>query len=127
MTFSSLVGKTLKSITGAEVGSDRIIFETNDNMKFKMFHDQDCCESVLVEDICGDIQDLIDSPILIASEDTSTINPVGVDIKHQESFTWTFYNIATKNGHVTIRWYGESNGYYSESVDFEEMKCRSLR
>ena len=116
-----LYGETLTSIDGAEIGSDAILFTCSDGKKFRMCHYQSCCESVSVEDIWGDISDLIGSPILMAEEVTSNENPEDVTPEKQDSFTWTFYKLATIKGSVTIRWYGESNGYYSESVDFEKV------
>lgn len=116
--FADLIGKTLVSITGAEVGSERIVLEADDGSTFHMYHSQDCCESVYVEDIAGDVRDLVGTPILFAEESTSDENPDGVTKDYQDSFTWTFYRLSTINGTAVIRWYGESNGYYSESVEF---------
>jgi hypothetical protein len=74
---------------------------------------------VYIEDICGDLEDLVGLPILMAEETSSRENPPEVVREHyDDSFTWTFYKIATNKGNVTIRWYGGSNGYYSESVDW---------
>ena len=121
MEFKDLVGKTL---TEVKVNDDKdiITFVEESGTEYQLYHDQDCCEQVTVDDICGDLSWLIGSPILKASEDTNReTNPDGFVVASeygQDSFTWTFYNIATAKGHVTIRWYGESNGYYSESVNF---------
>lgn len=81
---------------------------------FQLYHDQDCCESVYIESIVGDISSLIGQQILLAEESTNSENPI--DEEWEDSFTWTFYKLATIKGYVDIRWYGSSNGYYSESV-----------
>jgi len=83
-----------------------------------MYHDQDCCESVYVDDIDGDLSDLIGSPITLAEERTDNDQNPG---RWCESFTWTFYTFATVKGYVTIKWFGSSNGYYSESVTFAKI------
>ena len=111
---SILKGKILKDIKIE--GTESILFIDKDDIEYEMFHDYDCCENVYIEDICGDINNLIGSKIIMAEEvinrDLLPLN------KYDESYTWTFYKFATVKGYVTIRWYGESNGYYSEEVDF---------
>jgi hypothetical protein len=85
----------------------------NDRVEYVFSHIQDCCEEVWVESIFGDLSDLENSPLLLVRCDTSRNNP---DL-NSESYTWTFYNFATVKGYVTVRFLGESNGYYSEEVD----------
>lgn len=122
--FEELFGKTIIEIQGAEQYSDQSIFTCSDGTRFKMFHNQNCCEHVSVEDICGDIEALIGTPILRAEESNSRDNPAldrGSVESYDESHTWTFYTLATIRGYVDFRWYGSSNGYYSESVDFVEL------
>jgi hypothetical protein len=116
--FEELVGKTLTEISGG-VGDDRLEFKCSDGSVYVMYHSQDCCESVSVESIAGDFADLIGSPILKAEEATNSETPEGYKHDYEpESQTWTFYKLATIKGYVDIRWFGSSNGYYSEGVDF---------
>src|SRR5690606_6544325 len=97
---------------------------TSDGGVYIMFHEQDCCEGVYVADVIGDLDDLIGATVTMAEKVTHSMqNPEGVPAKdYQYSWTWTFYQLATVKGYVTIRWYGESNGYYSESVLFYKLK-----
>ena len=116
--FEDLVGRVLVSVENRN--SEELIFTLDNGEAYKLYHSQNCCEGVSIEDIIGDLNDLVGSPILMAEEVThENENPEGVPSKdYQDSYTWTFYKLATIKGYVTIRWYGESNGYYSESVDW---------
>lgn len=115
--FEVLKGKTLVSVTG-KVGADEMLFTDTNGVSYILHHSQNCCESVTIEDINGDLNDLIGSEILQA-EESSNRDPWNGKPEKAYSFTWTFYRIATMKGGVVIRWLGESNGYYSESVDFD--------
>ncbi len=111
LTISDLVGQTIIQINETGRYQDQLEFILEDGRAFVWYHEQDCCESVSIEDITGDLDDLTGSPILRAEERT---NRGDADYTSQ---TWTFYEFATIKGSVTVRWLGESNGYYSESVD----------
>lgn len=130
MAFEELKGESLFDIRegvyidedGGE--DDGLNFYTNTGRHFLLYHEQDCCESVEIEDICGDLRDLIGEPLLLVEEVTyePEESPRGCSIiEDDHSFSWTFYKLATQKGTVTIRWYGTSNGYYSEAVDFCEV------
>jgi hypothetical protein len=126
---SLLLGLTLIRIE-RDLNDEVITFcaiDTRDGGKprrFKMWYEPDCCASCSIEDIAGDFDDLIGTPVLMAEEVSSSEPPkprVGEDFYRDDSETWTFYKIATIKGGVTIRWYGSSNGYYSEVASFAEI------
>lgn len=85
-----------------------------------MFHEQDCCESVWIESIVGDLSDLENTPILLAVEVVSYSTPEEDEAKWGDTSTYTFYKLRTIKGSVDIRWVGASNGYYSETVSVKE-------
>lgn len=132
--FNILVGQTL---TKVEDRGDEIRFTTNDGKIYRQVYYADCCAGCSVEEIHGDLQDLIGVPILMAEEVTNREPDADIQYKRdkeksialankeyyyeEDSETWTFYKLATIKGSVTIRWYGSSNGYYSEAPTFEEL------
>lgn len=106
----TLQGKTPLAI---RYNDDAIVFKLNDHEYFAFYHEQDCCESVTVEDVVGDFQDLVGNPLEIIEERTES-----GDNDDYDCYTWTYYTFRGIGGTVDVRWYGASNGYYSESVDY---------
>ena len=114
LSIGDMVGRVFTSVTQ---DGESMVFE-NATERFSFFHYQDCCESVTIDDIVGDLSDLVGEPLLIA-EEVSGEAPVEFDELHHEVVEWTFYKFATRKGYVDVRWMGESNGYYSTSVNFD--------
>jgi len=116
-TLQPIIGRVFTKVEVVESrhvkGGDEVRLHHNGNSYFAMYHDQDCCEDVDLYDVVGDLEDLVGSPILMAEEVIDQTHPLNPAARH---FTWTFYRFATIKGHVLLRWYGESNGYYSERV-----------
>ena len=108
-----LEGKIITDIINNN--NEELIFTTEDGSVYRMYHPQQCCESVLLEDVIGDLSDLLLTPIISAY--ASSNYPEDLDT----SGTWTFYNINTNKGSVSLRWLGISNDYYSEEVFFDCM------
>ena len=120
--FGDLLGEVVVYAIGGK-DDDEIKLTLSDGRVFSLYHSQDCCESVTIEDVTGEWDVLYGLPLTVAEEVIhQNENPPGVPRNGEDSFTWTFYRLGTARGLVTIRWYGESNGYYSESVDFEEIR-----
>ena len=111
---AALIGLTLSEITTTY---DTIEMTASDGRIAKFYHNQDCCETVSIEDVNGDWNDLVGTPILVAEKRTSN-EFGGAESDNYDHHTWTFYTFRTIKGSVDVRWHGTSNGYYSESVDF---------
>lgn len=130
--FSVLQGKTLTAI---KVSNTEVIFTTSEGDEYKLYHEQDCCETVELDDVIGDWDDLIGEPLLVAEELSNKASQLmklitdgsQFDASEYESFTWTFYHMRTRKGTVMMRWLGTSNGYYSEDVHFVQLNTPTLQ
>jgi hypothetical protein len=120
-SLTQIVGKTPTKVSQTE---DSILIHFSDNSAVLFYHEQDCCESVVVDDVNGNWEDLFGNPLLVADERDSGEVPDGsyggevpAGSYGGESNTWTFYTFRGIGGSVDVRWHGSSNGYYSESVN----------
>lgn len=121
-TIDDMRGQTFTKVYVTDDKSE-MIFE-NDEFVFTFYHEDDCCECVQVEDVVGDLNDLVGKPLdVIEVVRYDDVTPDGLGLEDPEdSYVWTFYKFATIKGYVDVRWLGESNGYYSEEVDFKGVR-----
>lgn len=118
--YDEVIGKTIESYEKGQFndnndGDDYLLFKFTDGTSLLFYHEQDCCEFVFIDDICGDLDDLVGSP-LVTCECVQNFDNVR-EAEYDDYWTWTFYHFATEKGRVDVKWYGTSNGYYSEKVD----------
>ena len=118
VNFSEVMpGKKILSVSIEQGDNEELHFVT-DAGHFIMTHEQDCCETVVIKEIDNSLHKLIGATIVEASVESNE-----GETEDYDTFTWTFYKLATNNGdYFTISWLGESNGYYSESVDFYKLE-----
>lgn len=108
----AMIGRLVQGVTTDHIDEIRFQFSDADVV---FYHNQDCCESVQIDDINGNLQDLVGNILLVADERISD-EPEGDD-QNNESDTWTFYTFRCNAESVDVKWHGYSNGYYSERVD----------
>lgn len=115
---SVLLGETLVELDKFE--DTALHFTTASGKKYIMYHQEQCCESVYIESIVGDLSDLIGEPLLISEVVYSEGVPPAKPVWGDDEYQWTFYKFATRKGYADIRWYG--SGHYSVKVDFVQTE-----
>jgi hypothetical protein len=116
--ITELLGETFRSVSINDDKTEMVLVSEPYGNKYKFYHPRDCCEQVTMEEMDGDPEWLVGSPIILAGVQTARPEKPTRD----DSETWTFYKLGTVKGACTFRWYGSSNGYYGEDVSivFEE-------
>lgn len=117
-----MIGQTPIEINGMSEGSEEVTIVTQEGGKLTLRYEHDCCASCSICQVDGDPLDLLGLPLAMCEEDGNVPDhdmlteqgEGGSETYHDESYTWTFVKFATTAGYVTLRWYGSSNGYYSE-------------
>jgi hypothetical protein len=115
--FSDLVGEVLDAVD-IDREENQILLTTRSGRKFLVYHEQDCCETVAISTQDGSFDNLIGKPIVEARDFAVDTGESEGDYDSQTTTTLVF---RVDDQTVISRWIGDSNGYYSESVDIAEL------
>ena len=114
--FSVLVGETLDAVD-IDREENQILLTTRSGRRFVVYHEQDCCETVAISGQDGSFDKLIGKPLTEARDFAVDTSEESID----SSQTTTTLVFRVDDQTVISRWIGDSNGYYSESVDIAEL------
>jgi hypothetical protein len=114
--FSALVGEVLDSVD-IDREENQILLTTRSGRKFLVYHEQDCCETVAISGQDGNFDKLIGKPLIEARDIAVDTSEEAID----SSQTTTTLVFRVDDQTVISRWVGDSNGFYSESVDIAEL------
>ena len=90
---------------------NQVLLTMSDGSRYLLYHEQDCCEDVYLEQIIGYPEHLIGSEILEAKTESDEFGDMGDDVTEL-----TFHHVKTAKGTVVFKWNGSSNGYYNMGV-----------
>lgn len=122
MSYQNIQELLHKTITDIKINKDEVHITLKDS-KYVLRHIQDCCENVVIYDVIGNPEDLLNTPLIMVQESVDSEWPEDVaKPEYVDSYTWSLYRFLTINGGLNIRWLGESNGYYSETVSIIEVE-----
>ncbi len=95
---------------------NKIMITTISGRRFMFCHNQDCCESVTIVDVDGYKQEDLKGDLL--QIDYETFEPMD----YCDHTTLTNIRFVCNHRTMIVRWVGTSNGFYSETVSFCEIK-----
>ena len=110
--FEDLNGQYIDKLVIKGEGEEAIVYFYLFDLIYELRHLQECCESVELVDVCGDIEDFSNTTIRRAECNTRDRGTEDGEL------TYSFYRLDSDKGSLVLRWTGESNGYYSQEVDF---------
>lgn len=117
--ISSLVGKTITSLYWDQYKSELTMIDS-DGIHHSLGGISGDGGCVYVEDVNGNLDDLLNSPILMAEEKTAPADGSSIWSNYQDRHF--FYEIATIKGAVHMRFFGEAGAYYAAEAWFHSYK-----
>lgn len=107
------------AVEGMREGSSEVRILT-DKGTIRIFHEQECCEQVLLRDLTGDPEDLEDGIIVVFECRVGLLKTGGAGKRpprSREAQHYTFYEIRTTKGDITLRWGENELSGYGTKVD----------